>query len=1061
MLSISPIRDSDRDRGVRYYIDVVANSRDDYYAGRGEAAGHWHGGGAAALGLAGRVEPAQYLAVMYGMTPDGTGWLLERAQDRTVLGWDLTFSAPKSLSLLWTVGDATTRDAVRRAHDEAVAETLAWLESEVARARRGHGGKVFHDVDGVVAAAFRHRSSRAGDPQLHTHVVVANAVRSIEDGRWTGLDSRGFYSLVATGSAVYQSALRAKLAPLGLRWAVRDYGLGEVADIDPRVLRAFSTQRQRIEAELAERGLSSPAAANVVAHRVRPAKDRRAASAPDEELHARWRAQLEALEIDGRRVQIADVTGALGQDRSGPTSPAQLTDVVAELSGVGSPSGLRRPCRLLTARASTLTRAQVMRALATAVDLQPAEVARAFDEQLLARPEVVSVLAAPGKASRPEARRYTTADLLAIEEALANGALARQDQRCGRVAPEVIEAVEAARPELGDDQRAVLRRLLSSGDGVEVIVGPAGTGKTYLLEAARDGWQRAGYRVIGASLAALAAAQLEAGSAIPATTVHRLLEDLANPDGGGLDRNTVIVIDEAAMVGSRTLARLAHHADRAKGKLVLLGDHKQLPEIDAGGGFRLLVERLGAAHLTENRRQDKAWERHALAQLRDGSVPAAVTAYVDAGRITIAPTAAATRSAMIEGWWRLCQAGDDPAQVLLIAPTRAEAESLGAEAQTRLLDAGLLGPPAATTPAGIIYQGDRVVATKNLWRLDVRNGDKGTVIGSTNDGGLQVVFDRSGEITLPEWYVTDRLRQAYALTAHRAQGATLDHILLLGTDTLYRELGYSALSRGRLTNSIFLTGSMQLSWFDRDDPIAALTEQLGLSRAEQPATNALPDLVDLGDATQARAEAAERDYLALTVMAHQPPLGRPAEDVALARSAWQAAQARRADLEAHGAAEPTITQARSTEAAARDHLATTAEQARAQDKEHRRWLAEHRVEVARHRELADKLGMRGQLLAQAVRWQQPHWASELLGPLPTSRRGETAWLSAGGAVAAYRERWCIDSPEFGPEPPPGPQRTEWRGAQATIDQLRHPALSSSSPPDQPQSRSAGPVRDLP
>jgi len=260
MLSISPIRDSDRDRGVRYYIDVVANSRDDYYAGRGEAAGHWHGGGVAALGLSGTVEPAQYLAVMYGLTPDGTGRLLERAQDRTVLGWDLTFSAPKSLSLLWTVGNATTRDAVRRAHDEAVAETLAWLETEVARARRGHGGKVFHDVDGVVAAAFRHRSSRAGDPQLHTHVVVANAVRSVEDGRWTGLDSRGFYSLVATGSALYQSALRAKLAPLGLRWAVRDYGLGEVADIDPRVLRAFSTQRQRIEAELAERGLSSPAA---------------------------------------------------------------------------------------------------------------------------------------------------------------------------------------------------------------------------------------------------------------------------------------------------------------------------------------------------------------------------------------------------------------------------------------------------------------------------------------------------------------------------------------------------------------------------------------------------------------------------------------------------------------------------------------------------------------------------------------------------------------------------------------------------------------------------------
>jgi ATP-dependent exoDNAse (exonuclease V) alpha subunit len=296
-----------------------------------------------------------------------------------------------------------------------------------------------------------------------------------------------------------------------------------------------------------------------------------------------------------------------------------------------------RPCRQLTLRASTLTRAQIIRAVATAVDLCPTDLADAVD-WLLCRPEVVPVLAVAGKGTRPEARRYITADLLAVEEALASQAAARQGQRCGTVPAGIVETVEATRHHLGDDQRAALRRLLSAGHGVEVLVGPAGCGKTFLLDAARDGWQRAGYRVIGASLAALAAAQLEAGAAIPATTVHRLLADLDRPETGGLRADTVVVIDEAAVVGSRTLYRLARHAPRAGAKLVLCGDHHQLPEIDAGGGFRLLAERLDAICLTDNRRQQNAWEVEALSQLRDGSVAAAVTGYTAAGRITVAPT---------------------------------------------------------------------------------------------------------------------------------------------------------------------------------------------------------------------------------------------------------------------------------------------------------------------------------------------------------------------------------------------------------------------------------------
>jgi hypothetical protein len=455
--------------------------------------------------------------------------------------------------------------------------------------------------------------------------------------------------------------------------------------------------------------------------------------------------------------------------------------------------------------------------------------------------------------------------MLAIEADLARRAETRRGKGCGLVSAEVVERVLSARPDLGDDQRVALRRLVTSGDGVEIIVGAAGCGKTYLLDAARDAWQRAGYQVVGASLAAIAAAGLETGAGIPSVTVHRLLADLANPDAGGISAQTVLVIDEAAMVGSRTLHALAVCAARASAKLVLCGDDRQLPEIDAGGGFRLLTQCLEPLTLTHNRRQIHPWERHALAQMRDGKVPDAVTGYTRAGRIIIAPTAQACRQTMIDHWWALLDGGSDPAQVLLIAAARADADDLGDRAQRRLLDTGRLGSRASTAGHHVLYVGDRVIATRNDHRLGIRNGDRGTIASAHGGGGLSVAFEALGERTLPARYVADHLRLGYGLTAHRAQGVTVEHTLLLGSDTCYRELGYSALSRGCDTNAIYLTDTNVGP--DPVDPTDALIDRLSVSRAERPATAALPRLPDLGDPAQARAAHFERLRLACATSA--------------------------------------------------------------------------------------------------------------------------------------------------------------------------------------------------
>ena len=229
-------------------------------------------------------------------------------------------------------------------------------------------------------------------------------------------------------------------------------------------------------------------------------------------------------------------------------------------------------------------------------------------------------------------------------------------------------------------------------------MGAAGTGKTFLLDAARAAWNAAGFRVHGAASAALAAAQLEAGSGIPSVTVHRLLDDLSRPESTGLSATDIVVVDEATMVGSRTLAVPAHLAGRTGAKLVLAGDHCQLPAIDAGGGFRLLAERLGAGQLHDNRRQRSDWERHALAELRTGSVPAAIAAYVDHGRVWQAIDAQAATAAIIARWSQLLDEGVDPCQVLLVATSRDAVDRLGRAALIYLLDQGRLGPGGPRTP---------------------------------------------------------------------------------------------------------------------------------------------------------------------------------------------------------------------------------------------------------------------------------------------------------------------------------------------------------------------------
>src|ERR671910_2101749 len=280
-----------------YYLDSVAGGADDYYSGEGEAPGRWTGSGSAELGLEGQVEREQLAAVLTARDPRNHATLPRFVRRDRVPGFDVTFSAPKSVSVLWATTDEATAARIRGAHERSVEATLAFLEREAAFTRLGTDGHTAARGSGFVAAAFRHRMSRAGDPQLHTHVLVANLIRT-SDGRWRTLDGQRLYRRAKTAGYLYQAHLRAGLSrELGVSWREVHRGAAEIAGVSDETLRAFSRRRAEIEARMAERGTSSRRSAEIAALETRKRKDYGVRAA---EQRGEWRerARESGLDLD-------------------------------------------------------------------------------------------------------------------------------------------------------------------------------------------------------------------------------------------------------------------------------------------------------------------------------------------------------------------------------------------------------------------------------------------------------------------------------------------------------------------------------------------------------------------------------------------------------------------------------------------------------------------------------------------------------------------------------------------------------------------------------------------
>ena len=412
--------------------------------------------------------------------------------------------------------------------------------------------------------------------------------------------------------------------------------------------------------------------------------------------------------------------------------------------------------------------------------------------------------------------RFSTREMLAVEQRLEQAAEALSENRAHGVWSTVtfnaLDAAKARGLELGREQRDAVHRV-TGVDGLALVVGYAGTGKSSLLGVAREAWESAGYRVRGAALSGVAAEGLAVGSGIDARTLAAL--EFGWKDGRDLlTRRDVLVVDEAGMVGSRQLERVLSAAKEAGAKVVLVGDPEQLQAIEAGAAFRALVERHGAAEVGEVRRQREAWQREATWELATAKTEAALGRYERAGMVVGHATQAEARAALVRGWDEERLRRPEASQVML-ASTRADVGKLNRLARERLRAAGELGADQVVeTERGerSLAVGDRLMFLRNERGLGaqpdgrrgvaVKNGTLGTVL-AVEAGGERLTVLVDGKDGQEGKDVTFYLRDyghvdhGYASTVHKAQGMTVDRAHVLASGMLDRHGAYVALSRHR------------------------------------------------------------------------------------------------------------------------------------------------------------------------------------------------------------------------------------------------------------------------
>ena len=817
------------------------NGLEGYY---GVKAGEWFGAGADRLAVSGEVAARQLEAVLSGVDPV-TGERLGRAfgggaQRQATVGFDVTFAAPKDVSLLWGTGDPLVRLEIEQAQDAAVRAVMAHLESRSATRVMADGVQRRVIADGLIAAAFPEYTSRAGDPNLHTHVVVSAKVFEHVRGRWQALDARELKMFQRTWSGLYHRALEAELSTrLGVEFvsdSKKQWVAGRIVGFPVLAERVMSKRTLQIEAQLqqhfaefqAEYGRKPTRQERWRIERRTAESTRGPKLAEDEgqctDLHAAWTDELEAAGI-----HVTEIQEVLGRTR--PQEPD-----IQKLGSVASRAWVA------TERSKSLfNRNDVAIEVARALPPGAGGTAARTVAQILHLADSAIAqhglgVKEPSSITSDVLPHFTTQRVIDSEQAIITIA----DNLNHSPSPPNAKAVNQSSDGvvLGEDQAEIAARAAGSERHV-LVIGPAGTGKSEALAAAVKQLTTDGRPVLQLAPTAVAADQLATLTGEEAITLDAFVQRLA--DGRlELQPGLTLIVDEAGMAHTDHLNTVYQTADRAGGRLVLVGDDLQFSAVGRGGMFSHLIRTNPEAvsELGTVRRFAAEWEQQASLQLRQAD-PNILTTYADHGRLR-SGTRTESLDAVLAQWAVLTADGDT---VGVFAPTQATVDELNQRIQQHRQNLNQLSQHYVTTGAGTaLHVGDLIVSRANTNPNEiatntgkrVHNRDIWTIAAvSASSVTAESTNDPAVSVELPAAYVQEHVQLGYAQTSHGGQGRTYDHAILL-RDTPTDAPGiYVPMTRGRHSNTVHTTYDPDIE--NQASPVDILTEDLTRNRwAELP-----------------------------------------------------------------------------------------------------------------------------------------------------------------------------------------------------------------------------------
>lgn len=841
---------------ARYFTELAAA---DYYAKGGEPLGQWVGEAAKTLGLH---EPPTYeslLAVLSGSHPVTRQPLVKQRKSRKgphklddngrdadepgsaqstkrrerCPGVDICFTVPEAINILRAVGGEEVRRAIDEAIDAASKRLIHHVEKHFLLARRGFLGVDQHQAN-LVVAMFDHDTSRADkpEPHRHRHCVIANLGQT-EDGRWSAIHTRLLFDWTRALGPVFRCILTNELKErinLPLDAALdengRLKGWAEIEGIPASLRKLWSTRHDEIEqfaagdAKLS--GLSTAKAKAAAQVKTRLTKS---ATPPRAELYAQW-------EAEGRKHGF------------GPEHVADLLRRRPEQESVVDPyaAALREAMAELTDSEANFTRRELIQRVAERLShtgIDGIQIISRIDRDLSCSPDIVRL------ADQHGGQHFTTRSSWAYEQKLLADVDLLRHGKGASVSDRKVAAVLSQHTTATAEQKRAIEALLKDKSQLRTLTGVAGSGKTFVLNAVREGLEFAGYRVQGGALSGIAKEELSQQAKITSRTIASSLYHLDRstldlvrdrvrhhvrqlwraargqrtyaPTKIELGNKDVWIIDEAGMLDTCTMSRCLHHARKTDATVILVGDSCQLSPIGAGGPFQRIADTVGGPKLEENRRQRHERDRQAVKLIREGKGQEALEIYAQEGRLTIGKNKLDTLRKLVQFWGEVGGA-ERPKDHQILTQTRREAQVINQRCQReRQAKRQVARHGGVRVAEGMLYCGDRVLFHKAYRAAGIENGQQGTILQvNPLTRRITVCFDhlvttgpgkkQKQPVVVPLRALDkDAVSLCYAATTHKMQGRTVENVLMfLGGTMVDRELAYVQSTRAREATHLFV-----------------------------------------------------------------------------------------------------------------------------------------------------------------------------------------------------------------------------------------------------------------